>query len=165
MFGIKHGKKWSSEDDEILKYLFNRHKSFEDMSKQLGRTWFACKCRLGKLGLIDISCEPNCEWAEKYRIPNPIIDSSKLESLIIDLPDTDEFINYNTFNDEELSIVANYLKARLSKVVVQLLDDSCTVKQVELEQSKQVLKDEIMILNSLQKMNITDREKIIHKFA
>lgn len=165
----RQGKKWTIEEDKKLKALFNDSKSFFEMGKELDRTWFACKCRLARLGLIDdLKVGGPINWAEKFRVPKPanFKHFKELEQLMDNcFSFIEEEETYNTFDDEDLDIISAYLKARYSKVVIKLTEDHCFVKEIELKQSKEILEHEIRVVNSLKKMAIEEREKVIKKLC
>ncbi len=169
---LRHGEKWTQEEDKKLKSLFNNHKSFYEMSIALDRTWFACKCRLVRLGLIGVDSRDNeFGFLEKYRVPNlfNFNQFQQLNDLIEEQPifKQPEQINTNntTFSDDELVIISAYLKSRYSKISLQLMEDHCFVKKLELEQAKQILEDEIRVVNSIRKMSTSEREKFLHKIC
>lgn len=52
MVAKRQGKQWTKKEDKLLKEMFLNCFSYKEMGKELDRSWFACKCRLARLGLI-----------------------------------------------------------------------------------------------------------------
>ena len=72
----------------------------------------------------------------------------------------------NTFSTTELNIVTDYLKTRLSKVMCELADDSfCFVRDVELNAVKELLETEIKVANSMKKISVEEREKVLKRLC
>ena len=49
------GKKWSKEDDELLKQMFNQSINVSELQKKFNRSRGSIQSRLAKLGLIEIN--------------------------------------------------------------------------------------------------------------
>ena len=168
----RHGKQWTKEEDKALKKLFDSHKTFYEMGKELERTWFACKCRLARLGLIDMSVDENLKWAEKYRVPNPVkfTQFEELNDMLrvgftVEVPKEKCELVEHTFDDDELDIISSYLHSRYAKVAVDSLEQHCFLKDIELQNSKEILENEIKVIKSLKKMTIEEREQVIKKLC
>ena len=168
----RHGKQWTNEEDKALKELFYSHKTFYEMGKELGRTWFACKCRLVRLGLIDMSVDENLKWAEKYRVPNPVkfTQFEELNDMLrvgftVEVPKEECELVEHTFDDNELDIISSYLQSRFAKVAVASLEQHCFLKDIELKQAKEILENEIRVVKNLKKMTIEEREQVIKKLC
>lgn len=168
----RHGKQWTKEEDKVLKKLFDNHKTFYEMSKELERTWFACKCRLARLGLIDMSADENLKWAEKYRVPNPVkfTQFEELKDMLrvgftVQVPKEECELVEHTFDDDELDIISSYLQSRYARVAVASLEQHCFLKDKELQHSKEILENEIKVIKSLKKMTIEEREQVIKKLC
>lgn len=184
MVKSRHGKEWTKDEDRQLKDLFKSNHSFNEMSKKLGRTWFACKCRLARLGLIE-PFERNIEdffisALEPHRVPNLQKASERIGKIMdevgfgceqyefhgccsghIDSEDTSK-----TFSNTELNIVTDYLKTRLSRVVCELVDgSSCFVREVELNTVKELLETEIKVANNMKKISVEEREKVLKRLC
>lgn len=188
MVKSRHGKEWTKEEDKKLEHLFNTHHSFAQMGKELGRTWFACKCRLARLELIPPFRKKAEEGygligdMEPYRVPNPekidfIEPFKELEKMCfgeesqiipcgccsghIDSEDTS-----NTFSNAELNIITDWLKTRLSSVVCRLADgDHCFMTEVELKTTKEFLETEIQVANNMKKITVKEREKVLKRLC
>lgn len=175
MVKSRHGKEWTKDEDRQLKDLFNSHHSFYEMGEKLGRTWFACKCRLARLGLIK-PFERNVEdfyigSMEKYKIPN----CKEFEKVMIKFDPNFGLFNFcdkceedtsNTFSNAELNVVTDYLKTRLSRVVCKLADgDHCFIGEVDLKLAQEVLETEISVANSMKKITVEEREKVLKRLC
>lgn len=168
----RHGKQWTNEEDKALKKLFYSHKTFYEMGKELERTWFACKCRLARLGLIDMSVDENLKWAEKYRVPNPVkfTQFEELNDMLrvgftVNVPKEECELVEHTFDDDELDIISSYLQSRYAKVALDIMEDHCYVRHIELKQAKEILENEIRVVKNLKKMTIEEREQVIKKLC
>ena len=176
MVKSRHGKEWTKDEDRQLKDLFKSNYSFNEMGKKLGRTWFACKCRLARLGLIE-PFERNPEEfyigsLEKYKIPNcmgPIEAMMKFDSdgiLFNSICGKCEEDTSNTFSNAELNVVTDYLKTRLSRVVCKLADGGhCFIGEVDLKLAQEVLETEISVANSMKKITVEEREKVLKRLC
>lgn len=182
----RHGKEWTKKEDKKLIKLFNEGNSFLQMGKQLNRTWFACKCRLARLGLIE-PFERNIEdffigALEPHRVPNIQKASEKIGKIMREvgfgceeyekefydssLSHVDSEDTSNTFSTTELNIVTDYLKTRLSKVMCELADGSfCFVRDVELNAVKELLETEIKVANSMKKISVRERERVLKRLC
>lgn len=170
----RQGKQWTKNEDKKLKELFLKCLSYKQMGKELGRTWFACKCRLARLGLIE-PFERRVEdfligGMEPFRVPNS--DVNRINSMFEELTnmcfnDTEqEEDTSNTFSTAELNIVTDWLKTRLSRVVCKLADgEHCFVMGIELAQAKEFLETEIKVVNSMKKMPVGEREKVCKRLC
>lgn len=161
------GCSWSKKEDKQLKLLFSQHCSFQEMAEKLGRTWFACKCRLIRLGLIEGSLK-NPKYGdspfEPFKVPNPPKFASSLGSLLeslqeLEWPDEEEDTS-NTFSTAELNIVIDYLKTQISRIVLSELDSENFIRQTELKTAKDLFTNEIKKVQSLKKMTVKDRQKV-----
>lgn len=180
MSNERHGCTWTKKEDKRLKALFFEHKSFDEMGKALQRTWFACKCRLIRLGLIEGSCK-NPKYGdtpfEPFRVPCPDPKQS-FESLIdfyikkgfmemptveVEIPDEED--TSRTFSDAELNIVTDYFKTRLAKLAVQKLDTVCFQKGLDISRVEDIFKCEIGRINNMKKMSVEEREKVLTRIA
>lgn len=166
MVKSRHGKEWTKDEDRQLKDLFNSGYSFHEMSEKLGRTWFACKCRLARLQLIPPFNSKEDFYIgsmEKYRIANPNLHLKdwKIRFCIDGEEDTS-----NTFSNAELNVVTDYLKTRLSRVVCKLADgDHCFIGEVDLKLAQEVLETEISVANSMKKITVEEREKVLKRLC
>lgn len=174
MVASRHGKEWTKSEDKKLERMFYNSFSFEEMGQELGRTWFACKCRLARKGLIPAfknnSGHVFSKEMERFRVPNP--DFTKINSMFEELnnmcfddiePEED---TSNTFSNAELNIVTDWLKTRLSRVVCKIADGSdCFVRNVELNTVKELLETEIKVANNMKKMTIAEREKVCKRLC
>ena len=190
MSNERHGCTWTKKEDKRLKALFNDHKSFAEMGEALQRTWFACKCRLIRLGLIEGSCK-NPKYGdtpfEPFRVPNPELpanvvkileaikndmienfhdmkcsDGRKVE-ITMELPNEED--TSRTFSDAELNIVTDYFKTRLAKLAVQKLDTVCFQKGLDISRVEDIFKCEIGRINNMKKMSVEEREKVLTRIA
>lgn len=169
----RHGKEWTKSEDKKLEKMFYNHFSFTQMGEQLGRTWFACKCRLIRLGLISGSMK-NPKYGdtpfEPLRVPNPhpgILCSmfEKLNNMCFNNVEQQEDTS-NTFSTAELNIVTDWLKTRLSRVVCKLADgEHCFVRDLELNTVKELLETEIKVANNMKKMTVEEREKVCKRLC
>lgn len=169
----RHGKEWTKSEDKKLEKMFYNHFSFTQMGEQLGRTWFACKCRLIRLGLISGSTK-NPKYGdtpfEPLRVPNPdpgILCSmfKKLNNMCFNNVEQQEDTS-NTFSTAELNIVTDWLKTRLSRVVCKLADgEHCFVRDLELNTVKELLETEIKVANNMKKMTVEEREKVCKRLC
>lgn len=171
----RHGKQWTKKEDKKLKELFLKCLSYRQMAKELGRTWFACKCRLARLGLI----EPFERRVEDFYvgstepdiIPRSIIfPSGIIVSTDYDVEIEGEWNNEedtsNTFSNAELNIITDWLKIRLSRVVCKLADgEHCFVRDLELNTVKELLETEIRVANNMKKMTVEEREKVCKRLC
>lgn len=167
MVKSRHGKEWTKDEDRQLKDLFNGGYSFYEMGEKLGRTWFACKCRLARLQLIPPFNRKEEDFyigsMEKYRIANPNLHLKdwKIRFCIDGEEDTS-----NTFSNAELNVVTDYLKTRLSRVVCKLADgDHCFIGEVDLKLAQEILETEISVANSMKKMAVKEREKVLKRLC
>lgn len=176
----RHGKEWTRKEDAKLERMFYEHFSFKQMGEALNRTWFACKCRLARKGLIPefknkaghtFSPENvSGKDVEQFRVPNP--DPGILCSMFGELNnmcfnDTEqEEDTSNTFSNAELNIVTDWLKTRLSRVVCKLADgEHCFVRDLELNTVKELLETEIKVANNMKKMTVEEREKVCKRLC
>lgn len=170
----RHGKQWTKKEDKKLKELFLKCLSYKQMAKELGRTWFACKCRLARLQLIE-PFERESEHfligsMEPFRVPNP--DKENMDHIVDSLRYMC-FSNFeeqedtsNTFSNSELNIVTDWLKTRLSRVVCKLADgEHCFVRDLELNTVKELLETEIKVANNMKKMTVEEREKVCKRLC
>lgn len=189
----RHGCSWNNDEDRQLKALFDKHCSFAEMGEKLGRTWFACKCRCIRLGLIEGSCK-NPKYGETpyepFRVPNPPsfteiimkLDPDKVLFNTIcgkhehnDVVDSLQYLfdkvfkgeptTSKTFTDEELDIVANYFKSRLAKICVQKTECTCIPKLNELCSAEDTFLAELNRVKMTKTMSIEEREKVLTKIA
>lgn len=177
----RHGKEWTKKEDLKLEKMFYNHFSFKQMGDELGRTWFACKCRLIRLGLIEGSCK-NPKYGdtpyEPFRVPCPepkqsfeiLIDFyikkgfMEMPTVEVEIPDEED--TSRTFSDAELNIVTDWLKTRLSRVVCKLADGGdCFVRTAELNAVKELLETEIKVANNMKKMTVEEREKVCKRLC
>lgn len=170
----RQGKQWTKNEDKKLKEMFYNHFSFKQMAQELDRTWFACKCRLARLQLIEpFEREPEhflIGSMEPFRVPNP--DVNRINSMFEELNnmcfnDTEqEEDTSNTFSTAELNIVTDWLKTRLSRVVCKLADgEHCFVRDLELNTVKELLETEIKVANNMKKMTVEEREKVCKRLC
>lgn len=182
----RQGKQWNKDEDRQLTDLFYKGCNFIEMGKKLERTWFACKCRLARLDLIE-PFERNEEdfligALEPYRVPNFQKASERLGKIMdevgfgceeyetefrgccmghIDSEDTS-----NTFSNAELNIVTDWLKTRLANVVCKLADGpSCFARDIELNTVKELLETEIKVANNMKKISVEEREKVLKRLC
>ncbi len=172
----RHGKEWKKSEDYKLEKMFYNHFSFKQMGEELGRSWFACKCRLARKGLIqpfkNNAGHTFSQDMEPYRVPNPDINkmSDIFDSLSCmcfgDFEDETEEDTSNTFSNAELNIITDWLKTRLSRVVCKLADGSdCFIRSVELNTVKELLETEIKVANNMKKMTVAEREKVCKRLC
>lgn len=160
----RQGKEWNKSEDEQLTNLFNKHCSYYEMGKKLGRSWFACKCRLARLGLIE-PFEYNKDHyyignMEKFTVPNFNLKWVKYW----DIDEIEDEDTSTTFSNAELNIVTDWLKTRLSLVVCKLADgENLFVKTLELNTVKQLLETEISVANSMKKLTVEERKKVLKR--
>jgi len=171
MVASRHGKKWTTEEDNCLKELFMKHRSYEQMSRVLNRTWFSCKCRLLRLGILSYDdCGGFDESAdfEKFKVPNPYKPSEVFEDLC-SMCFNDEKVEEgtaNTFSNAELNIITDWLKTRLARVAVKLADgEHCFIKEIELNTVKELLETELQVANSMKKISVKEREKVLKRLC
>ena len=86
----RHGKKWTADEDRQLVCMYNKYDSYGDMGKKLHRTWFACKCRLIRLGVVKDEMSYN-GWSEAYKIPKDFEEKLDISVKIAD--SVSQFIN------------------------------------------------------------------------
>ena len=173
----RHGKEWTKSEDNKLEKMFYNHFSFKQMGNELGRTWFACKYRLARKGLIpEFKNNAGHTFSklsndmEPFRVPNPGVRTIKsifedLNNLcfIDELPEED---TSNTFSNAELNVVTDWLKTRLSSVVCKLADGGdCFVRTTELNAVKELLETEIKVANNMKKMTVEEREKVCKRLC
>ena len=165
----RHGKEWTKSEDKKLEKMFYNHFSFTQMGNELGRTWYACKCRLARKGLIP-EFKNNAGYTftkdtEPYRVPNPDINKindmfSQLNTMCFNECEVEED-TWNTFSNAELNIVTDWLKTRLSRGVCKLADgEHCFLRDMELNTVKELLETEIKVANNMKKMPVGEREKV-----
>lgn len=170
----RHGKEWKKSEDYKLEKMFYNHFSFKQMGEELGRTWFACKCRLARKGLIpefkNNAGHTFSKDMEPYRVPNP--DVNKIQGIFEDLnslcfiDEMPEEDTSNTFSNAELNIVTDWLKTRLSRVVCKLADgEHCFIRDLELNTVKELLETEIKVANNMKKMTVEEREKVCKRLC
>lgn len=162
----RHGSSWTKKEDKKLIKLFNESKSFIQMAHELKRTWFACKCRLIRLGVIEGSLKnPHLgeTMVEPFRVPNP--HSQRDFELIIDTESIGEEDTSKTFSDAELNIVMDYLKTRLARLAVQKVDSDIFVHTLQISQVEQTLTDELNKVKNIRKLSIKERERVLTRFA
>lgn len=166
MVKSRHGKQWTKDEDELLKKCFLECLSYKQMAKRLNRTWFACKCRLARLGLIQPFRNTEEQFyvgtVEPYVVPNGLtIQTFEFETGIEKGEDTS-----NTFSNAELNVVTDYLKTRLSRVVCKLADGGhCFIGEVDLKLAQEVLETEISVANSMKKITVEEREKVLKRLC
>ena len=160
----KRNTKWSQQEEAKLISLYYSDSSYDEMSKELGRSWYACKCRLMKLKLIPVDkSEPSS--IEKYTVPHP-------KEITFEAPDLSRFgerpMGYvededtsHTFSDKELNIVLDYFKARLAKLAIQKLDTSCFRESMDINQCEDFMKTEMSKIKQFVKMNAKQKEKYL----
>lgn len=187
MVKSRHGKEWTKDEDRQLTDLFYSHHSFRQMGDKLGRTWFACKCRLARLQLIPPFKNSKEYWGligdmEQYRVPYPHSINDIFEGLenmcfgedsvftacgcCSGHIDSQEASTVNVFSDSELDVIKSWLKIRLSLIVCELADDTgCIIKQADLNQVKDVLETEIQLVNNMKKMTLEEREKVCKRLC
>lgn len=174
MVASRHGKEWTKSEDKKLERMFYNSFSFGEMGQELDRTWFACKCRLARKGLIPAfknnSGHVFLKEMECFRVPNP--DFDKINSMFEELNnmcfncEESEQDTSNTFSNAELNIVTDWLKTRLSRVVCKIADGSdCFVRNVELNTVKELLETEIKVANNMKKMTVAEREKVCKRLC
>lgn len=169
------GCSWSKKEDKKLKRLFFEHCSFQEMAQQLGRTWFACKCRLIRLGLMEGSLK-NPKYGETpfepYRVPWPpkfddLVDCIRdmINEPYITKKDNSEEDTSRTFSDAELNIVIDYLKTQIARISVLKLESSCFMRGIELSTAEDLFTNEIKKAQSLKRMSVEEREKVCKRLC
>lgn len=165
-----HGYCWSQKDESLLKDMLYNGKSYEEMAKKLGRSWYACKCRLIKLKLIPFQADTISRKTnvEKYDVPLRYVDRLKrqqIESSIdfyikqgLPLIESLEDDTSRTFSDTELNVVEDYCKARLARLAVQKLNIEDKQLQRDIMQAEDFFTDEIKRVKIAKKMPICQRE-------
>lgn len=182
----RHGEKWTAEEDKQLEKAFYEGCSFTEMANRLKRTWFACKCRLARLGLIEPFDRNNKDFfigaIEPYRVPYSEIEFFNIHNIDIAKMEREIFNSYvdnklvneyvsseedtsNTFSNAELNIVSDWLKTRLINVVCKLTDENfCFIRGVELNTVKEIFENEIKLVTDMKKLSVKDREKILKRY-
>lgn len=167
----KHGYEWSKKDEAKLAEMLFAGASYDEMAKELGRSWFACKCRLIKLKLILFEQQPRKTNVEKYDVPLRYVSLRTQQNppeLIFSFDsfeEVDEEDTSKTFSDAELNIVTDYFKTRLAKLAVQKLDTVCFQKGLDISRVEDIFKCEIGRINNMKKMSIEEREKVLIRIA
>lgn len=169
----RQGKQWTKEEDELLKRYFLDCLSYKQMAKKLDRTWFACKCRLARLGLIEPFERNSKDFyigsVEPYAIPNSdtIITENVFDEMYTMFFNDSEMEEdtSNTFSNAELNIVTDWLKTRLSRVVCKLVDEHSSLRGLELQRAKDFLETEIQVINNMKKMTVKEREKVCKRLC
>lgn len=162
----RKGKEWTKKEDELLKKCFLECLSYKQMAKKLNRTWFACKCRLARLGLIEPFERNDNEFYIGSLAPNVIPYTMDIETVLVDNSEVVVEGTSNTFSNAELNIVTDWLKSRLSRVVCKLADgEHCFIMGIELEKAKEFLETEIKVVNSMKKITVKEREKVCKRLC
>ena len=166
MVAKRQGKQWTKKEDKLLKEMFLNCFSYKEMGKELDRSWFACKCRLARLGLIQPFRNTEEQFyvgtVEPYVVPNGLtIQTFEFESGIEEEEDTS-----NTFSNAELNIVTDWFKTRLSRVVCKLADGTENmVVLADLNMCRDFLEQEIKIVNNMKKITVEEREKVCRRLC
>lgn len=150
MVAKRQGKQWTKKEDKLLKEMFLNCFSYKEMGKELDRSWFACKCRLARLGLIQPFRNTEEQFyvgtVEPYVVPNGL--------------------TIQTFSNAELNIVTDWLKTRLSRVVCKLADGTENmVVLADLNMCRDFLEQEIKIVNNMKKITVEEREKVCRRLC
>ena len=162
-----HGNCWTSREESELKKMLYEGASYEEMAKALGRSWFACKCRLIKLKLIPFEQQTRKTNVEKYDVPirylNRLTAETKLQPIVFSFSDFDdsEEDTSRTFSNAELNIIIDYFKARLSKLAVQKLETRCFQRGCDISLAENIFTGEINKLKNAKTLTIQEREKCL----
>lgn len=170
MTELRHGCRWTTKEDNILKDMFKRHARYGDMAMRLGRTWYACKCRCIRLGLLDNDFTVFGDGF--YKVPNPYtpeeikqlkiqLNGEAVESSPMTVTIESDKPKY-TFSNEELDVVLNYLKSKVAWVSIKLLEASIN-QMADYKRYKDWLADEIHRVYNLKLMSEDEREKVLTK--
>ena len=166
----RDGKQWSKLEEEKLLSMFYEGYSYYEMSKELDRTWFACKCRLIKLKLLPFEKKekemPFMYDIEKYDVPFKNIKKEYISSISMSTwVNKEEGDTSRTFSNTELNIVIDYFKTRLAKLALQKLDSKSFVKGIEIQTVEEIFKGEISKIRMAKDMTIEQREKILFRLV
>lgn len=161
----RQGCRWSKEEDKILVRLFKECCSYKTMAKELKRSWFACKCRLARLGLIKDEIEIPKTGVLYVNAPYEIPNKELGVVFQFDPFEEPEVDDSKTFSDDELNIVMDYFKTRLAKLAIQKLDTVCFQKGLDISRVEDIFKCEINKLKNLKNMSIEEREKVLIRIA
>lgn len=174
MSNERHGCKWTKKEDRILIRLFRECCSYHTMAKELNRSWFACKCRLARLGLIKDEFEipkkgilyvnapyevPNNRAQFTFELPEEVTESPAYIK-IMEEEDTSK-----TFSDAELNIVMDYFKTRLARLAIQKLETQCFQKGLDISVAEDIFTSEINRIKNVKTMTIQERERVLNRIA
>lgn len=168
----RHGMRWTKKEDKLLVRLFKECCSYHTMAKELNRSWFACKCRLARLGLIKDEFEMPKEGIlyvnAPYEVPNKGEGATFRFDIFEDLSQQvfkDEEDTSKTFSDAELNIVIDYFKTRLARLAIQKLDTKCFQRGLDISIAEDIFISEINKIKNVKTMTIEEREKVLSRIA
>lgn len=168
-----HGNCWTSREESKLKKMLYEGASYEEMAKALGRSWYACKCRLIRLKLIPYQYQPITAFSnvEKYDTPITYVNKAEVQMscqpIVFRFDDFDdaEEDTSRTFSNAELNIIIDYFKARLSKLAVQKLETRCFQRGCDISLAENIFTGEINKLKNAKTLTIQEREKCLPRIV